>query len=65
MHQTGLWYRALWEEERAVAGRDLYPWGFSKCRAELDRMLEYCVDQGMLAKKHEPEELFHPSTLDT
>jgi hypothetical protein len=24
---TGLWYRALWEEERALAGADPYVWG--------------------------------------
>ena len=27
-HQTSLWYRALWEEEQALAGPDIYLWGF-------------------------------------
>ena len=30
VHQTGLWYRSLWEEERAIAGGDPYVWGFKK-----------------------------------
>ena len=27
IHMTSLWYRALWEEERAIAGDDIYPMG--------------------------------------
>lgn len=65
VHQTSMWFRALWEEERAVAGRDSYPWGFRSARLELDKMLDYSVRQGILSGKFRPEELFHPSTLDT
>src|SRR6476646_3796306 len=32
VHQTGLWYRALWEEEQAIAGADPYLWGFGSTR---------------------------------
>jgi 4,5-dihydroxyphthalate decarboxylase len=65
VHQTSLWFRALWEEERAAAGRDFYLWGFKKTRAEVDKMLEYSYRHGMTARRHAPEEMFHPSTLDT
>lgn len=65
VHQTSLWYRALWEEERAAAGPDIYPWGFGKNRAEVDQMLEYSYRQGMVTQKFTPEEMFHPSTLVT
>jgi 4,5-dihydroxyphthalate decarboxylase len=65
VHQTGLWYRALWEEERAVAGPDPYLWGFRATRPEVDKLLEYCHRQGLTAHKVEPEEMFHPSTLST
>ena len=65
VHQTSLWYRALWEEEQAVAGPDIYPWGFRKTRNEVDKMLEYAHRQSLTPRKFEPEELFHPSTLDT
>jgi 4,5-dihydroxyphthalate decarboxylase len=65
VHQTSLWYRALWEEEQAAAGSDPYVWGFKKSRPELDKLLEYCHRHGMTNRKLEPEEMFHPSTLDT
>jgi len=65
VHTTGLWYRSLWEEEHAVAGADPYVWGFKKSRAEVDKMLEYALRQGLVTRKFAPEELFHPSTLDT
>lgn len=65
IHQTALWYRALWEEERAVAGPDPYVWGLSKSRAELDKMLEWAYRDGITPRRHEPEEMFHPSTLET
>ena len=40
VHQTSLWYRALWEEEQAVAGPDIYLWGFQKTWPEVDKLLE-------------------------
>jgi 4,5-dihydroxyphthalate decarboxylase len=65
VHQTSLWYRALWEEERAGAGPDIYRWGFNKTRAEVDKLLEYSFEQGLTPRKFQPKELFHPSTLAT
>jgi 4,5-dihydroxyphthalate decarboxylase len=65
IHQTALWFRALWEEERAAAGPDLYPWGFQQTRAEVDQLLEYAHRQGVTARRHAPEELFHATTLAT
>jgi 4,5-dihydroxyphthalate decarboxylase len=65
VHMTGLWYRSLWEEERALAGADPYFWGFRKNRAELDKMLEYSFRQGLVSRKCSPEDIFHPSTLGT
>jgi 4,5-dihydroxyphthalate decarboxylase len=65
VHQTSLWYRALWEEEQAAGGPDFYVWGLRRSRAELAKLLEYCHLQGLTARRYEPEELFHPSTLET
>ena len=65
VHQTSLWFRALWEEERSVAGRDIYPWGFGAARKEIQKMLDYSLDQGIIYRKFSPEEMFHPSTLNT
>ena len=65
VHQTALWYRALWEEEKAIAGQDSYLWGFRKTKREVNKLLEYCHRQGITARKFDPEEMFHPSTLGT
>jgi len=65
VHATVLWYRSLWEEEHAIAGADPYVWGFNKSRAEIDKMLEYCLRQGLVTRKFQPEEMFHRSTLGT
>jgi 4,5-dihydroxyphthalate decarboxylase len=65
VHRTSLWYRALWEEERAVAGPDIYPWGFKKTRAEVDQMLAYAYRQGMVPQKFTAEDMFHPTTFGT
>lgn len=65
IHQTSLWYRGLWEEERAAAGTDIYPWGFSKCRHELQTMLRYAHRQALTPREYRPEELFYPSMLET
>ena len=46
----GLWYRSLWEEERAIAGPDPYVWGFKKSRAEVDKMLDYTYRQGLVSR---------------
>lgn len=65
IHQTSLWYRALWEEEQAIAGADIYPWGFSKTRPEVDKMLGYAYQQGFTPHKFDPEDMFHSNTLGT
>ena len=65
VHMTGLWFRALWEEEHAAGGGDLYVWGFQKSRAEIDQMLDYAQRQGLVTRRFQPEEMFHPSTLET
>ena len=65
VHMTGLWYRALYEEERAAGGTDFYRWGFGSCRAEVDKMLEYAFRYGLTPWKFEPENAFHASTLTT
>jgi len=65
VHQTSLWFRALWEEERAIAGPDIYPWGFNAAKTELQKMMDYSVDQGLIPRMFKTEDLFHPSTLCT
>ena len=38
---------------------------FRRTRSEVDKLLEYCHRQGLTTRKFEPEEMFHPSTLET
>lgn len=65
LHQTSLWYRSLWEEERESGGADFYRWGFKDNRRELKTILEYAKRQQLLDGEYEPEDLFHESVLDT
>src|SRR5581483_10764155 len=58
-------YRWLGEEERTSAGADPYVWGFKKSRAEVDKMLDYAWRQGLVTRRFQPEDMFHPSTLET
>ena len=60
-----VWGRHLFEEERQVFGEDPWPHGVKKNRANLERFIGYSLDQGLMEKKLEVEELFAPSTLDT
>lgn len=65
IHQTSLWYRALWEEEQAAGGPDFYRWGFEDTRAELDKLLDYSYRVGITPRKFAPEDMFWPETLNT
>jgi 4,5-dihydroxyphthalate decarboxylase len=65
IHMTSLWYRDLWEQERATAGDDIYVWGFSKTKPEIETMLRYALDQGAIERRYKPEDLFWPPTLET
>jgi 4,5-dihydroxyphthalate decarboxylase len=58
-----VWGRHLFEEERSVFGDDPWPYGIKKNHANLERFLGYALDQGMLARQLQVEELFAQSTL--
>jgi 4,5-dihydroxyphthalate decarboxylase len=60
-----VWGRHLFEEERIAFGEDPWPHGVQKNRANLERFIGYSLDQGLMEKKLEVNELFAPSTLDT
>ena len=59
-----VWGRHLFEEERNAFGEDPWPHGVKKNRANLERFIGYSLDQGLMDKKLEVEELFARSTLD-
>ncbi|HEX9786599.1 MAG TPA: ABC transporter substrate-binding protein [Candidatus Binatia bacterium] len=53
-----VWGRHLFEEERSVFGEDPWPHGVEKNRANLERFIGYSLDQGLMDKKLEVDELF-------
>ena len=60
-----VWGRHLFEEERQIFGDDPWPHGVKKNRANLERFIDYSLDQGLMDKKLKVEELFAESTLDS
>src|SRR5262249_38314550 len=65
IHMTSLWYRALWEEERAMASDDIYAWGYAKTKHEVEVMLRYAHRQAVTPRLYRSDELFFPSMLET
>jgi 4,5-dihydroxyphthalate decarboxylase len=62
------WSRLAWgrldlEEERRMLGRDLWPVGVAKNRANLERFMEYSRDQGLTKKTMAVDSLFAESVL--
>lgn len=59
------WLNACLERTRATMGADYWPYGFAAARAELAAACRYSVKQYLAPRLVAPEELFHPSVLDT
>lgn len=60
-----VWGRHLFEEERKAFGDDPWPHGVQKNRANLERFVSYSLDQGLMQKKLDVEELFALTTRDS
>jgi 4,5-dihydroxyphthalate decarboxylase len=60
-----VWGRHLFEEERKAFGDDPWPHGIKKNRANLERFIDYSLDQGLVEKKLEVTELFAAAILDS
>jgi 4,5-dihydroxyphthalate decarboxylase len=58
-----VWGRHLFEEERQIFGADPWPHGIKNNRANLARFIGYSLDQRLIDRKLEVEELFAESTL--
>jgi 4,5-dihydroxyphthalate decarboxylase len=60
-------YRMLLAGKRAAGspkpgGLDMYPFGFEACRPALKMIIDYCVQQQLIARRFEVEELFDDTT---
>lgn len=57
------WFLAELEEERALFGDDLYPYGLEPNRHVLETLISYAREQGIIDRPLEVESLFAPNTL--
>jgi 4,5-dihydroxyphthalate decarboxylase len=58
------WQVAAVEEARGLLGDDWWPYGFQRNRAVLDTFVRYHHEQGLSARRLQPEELFAPETFE-
>jgi 4,5-dihydroxyphthalate decarboxylase len=58
------WFREALEEQRAVLGRDPWPYDLPNNLKALSAMCEYAYQQGLTANRIEPIDLFDPGSLD-
>jgi len=57
------WLPSRLEEVRALVGPDPWPYGVEANRVTLDAFARYAHEQGVAAKRLEPEDLFAPQVL--
>lgn len=58
------WSVAEIEEERELAGGDMWPYGLEPNRKVLETLIQYSYEQGLIKKPVSPETLFAPNTLE-
>lgn len=69
LHETNALYTTLaWlneevEQEEALMGEDFWPYGLEPNRTALEALIQFLVEQGLVARRLDPTELFAPSTL--
>lgn len=59
------WLNASLERTRMTMGQDYWPYGFRGARAELAAACRYSVEQHLSPRPVAPEDLFHPSVIDS
>jgi 4,5-dihydroxyphthalate decarboxylase len=59
------WAAAELAATRAALGEDFWPYGFAANRAALERQLRYAAEDGLLARRVAPEELFAADLLNS
>lgn len=61
---TLAWFGALWEEEHQMFGGDAWPYGLTPInRRNIETVIRYTYEQGLISRIFTIEELFAPSTL--
>lgn len=59
------WTYAAVAEAKALLGEEYWPYGIEPNRAVLSTFARYAHEQGLTARRYEPEELFAPETAET
>jgi 4,5-dihydroxyphthalate decarboxylase len=59
------WGRRYYERERSSFGRDPWAFGVESNRGNLEQLIMYSRDQGLLSRRLEVDELFHASVRES
>lgn len=57
------WVTQEFEDTRNLMGKNFWPYGIEPNRKELELVMRYTHEQGLVKRRGDFEELFHPSTL--
>jgi 4,5-dihydroxyphthalate decarboxylase len=57
------WFAEAMAEQRRILGDDPWAYDFARNRAGLEMMIRWSHEQGMIARRFDPEDLFHRSVL--
>jgi 4,5-dihydroxyphthalate decarboxylase len=58
------WVTQEFEDTRKLMGKNFWPYGIEANRKELELVMRYTHEQGLVKRRLKFEELFHPSTLE-
>ena len=58
------WVTQEFEDTRKLMGENYWPYGIEPNRKELELVMRYVYEQGLVKRRLNFEELFHPSTLE-
>ena len=57
------WVTQEFEDTRTLMGENFWPYGIEANRKELEAVMRYTHEQGLVKRRLKFDELFHPSTL--
>ena len=57
------WIDVFQAEVQSFMGADYWRYGIDDCRHEIETLIRYSVDQGLLARPLTVEDIFHPATF--
>ena len=57
------WVTQEFEDTCSLMGKNFWPYGVEANRKELERVIRYAHEQGLIKRRIKFEELFHASTL--